>query len=506
MRTNNFLKLSTRTILTMCTITLMGSSLLQAQNYPIVGTKQTNAYDNAVQIGIPASGDAFYGQNANYPGTSPSYTDNGDGTITDNITGLMWQKTADFNGDGIINMDDKKTYVDALAAADTFSLGGYNDWRLPSTKELYSLFLANGTDPSGYTGSTAGLNPFLDTNYFDFDYGDTVNGERIIDAQYATTTIYVDYVFGNQSALFGVNLADGRIKGYPKDAAPPTFTPMVYYVKYVRGNPSYGINRFHDNGDGTVSDTATGLMWMKDDNGSAILWEDALSYAENFSYAGYEDWRLPDIKELQSIIDYTRSPVTTSSAAIDPAFNCTQITNEGGNADYGYYWSSTTHVNWSTQPGSAAMYVSFGRALGWMEMPPSSGNYTLLDVHGAGAQRSDFKTGDPASFPYGHGPQGDVIRIYNYVRLVRNQTPVGMDEQGLNDRFDIYPNPTDGAFHLYSTEGISQINIYSAEGKLLNRITPSNQPGESLQIEKPGLYIIGIQTDQDVSYHKLVVE
>jgi len=41
-------------------------------------------------------------------------------------------------------------------------------------------------------------------------------------------------------------------------------------------------------------------------------------------------------------------------------------------------------------------------------------------VHGAGAQRSDPKMGDPADFPSGHGPQGDAIRIYNFVRLVRN--------------------------------------------------------------------------------------
>ena len=46
-------------------------------------------------------------------------------------------------------------------------------------------------------------------------------------------------------------------------------------------------------------------------------------------------------------------------------------------------------------------------------------NYILMDVHGAGAQRSDPKAGNPADFPKGRGPQGDVIRIYNYVRLVR---------------------------------------------------------------------------------------
>ena len=39
------------------------------------------------------------------------------------------------------------------------------------------------------------------------------------------------------------------------------------------------------------------------------------------------------------------------------------------------------------------------------------GNYELMDVHGAGAQRSDPKVGNPDDYPYGHGPQGDVIRI-----------------------------------------------------------------------------------------------
>jgi len=53
--------------------------------------------------------------------------------------------------------------------------------------------------------------------------------------------------------------------------------------------------------------------------------------------------------------------------------------------------------------------------------PPTgaAGSYHYVDVHGAGAQRSDPKTGDPALFPHGRGPQGDVIRIRNFVRLVR---------------------------------------------------------------------------------------
>ena len=67
--------------------------------------------------------------------------------------------------------------------------------------------------------------------------------------------------------------------------------------------------------------------------------------------------------------------------------------------------------------GVTASYVAFGEALGWMQSP--WGGFTLMDVHGAGAQRSDPKVGDPSEYSYGRGPQGDVVRIYNYVRCVR---------------------------------------------------------------------------------------
>lgn len=119
-----------------------------------------------------------------------------------------------------------------------------------------------------------------------------------------------------------------------------------------------------------------------------------------------------NISDFQSIVDYTRSPGTTNSAAIDPLFNSTQITNEAGQTDYGFYWSSTTHSNWSRVSGGFASYVSFGRAMGYMN--------NWVDVHGAGTQRSDPKVGDPSEFPTGHGPQGDAIRILNFVRCVRN--------------------------------------------------------------------------------------
>jgi hypothetical protein len=209
---------------------------------------------------------------------------------------------------------------------------------------------------------------------------------------------------------FGVNFADGRIKGYPSVKAKGGKTTK--FVRYVRGNPDYGTNQFVDNGDGTISDLATGLMWMQNDSNIALNWEEALAYAEDANAAGYDDWRLPNIKELQSILDYTRSPDTTNSAAMDPNFQASTIINEAGQEDWPFYWSSTTHVSASPRPYSAAAYMSFGRAMGYM------GN-RWMDVHGAGAQRSDPKQGDPDNFPFGRGPQGDNIRIYSHVRCVR---------------------------------------------------------------------------------------
>lgn len=381
--------------------------------YPVVGTKQTTFYNNSVEMSAPTSGTAFYGQNANYPGNTPNYKNNQDGTIIDMVTGLMWAQSPDTNGDGLLDYTDKVTYDEAVSGATSFNLGGYDDWRLPTIKELYSLIQFTGLDPSGYDGSsTDGLVPFIDTNFFGFMYGDEKAGERIIDSQYATSSIYVGTTMGGNTTMFGVNFADGRIKGYPAGTTPGPQGEKVYFVHYVRGNNDYGQNDFTDNGDGTITDNATGLMWMQDDNGKGIAWEAALAYAEGAAFAGYDDWRLPDVKELQSIVDYSRSPSTSQSPAIDPLFSCTAIMNEGGQTDYPFYWSGTTHANMSPFPGKNASYVSFGRALGYM-----FGEW--MDVHGAGAQRSDPKSGSSDDYPEGHGPQGDAIRINNFLRLVR---------------------------------------------------------------------------------------
>ena len=384
--------------------------------YAVIDTGQLYCYDNTNELSIcPVEDEPFYGQDNQYVRLPCDYSDNGDGTVTDNVTGLMWQKSPDTDGDGDIDAADKLTYDEALAGAETLTLAGYSDWRLPTIKELYSLIDFSGVDPSGFEGTdTSGLIPFIDTRYFDFAYGDTAAGERIIDAQYASSNLYVDDNAG--SLLFGVNFADGRIKGYGL-TIPGSGTEKTFYIIYVRGNTNYGDNSFVDNGDGTIIDRTTKMMWSKDDCGEGLTWEEALDWVEvknGTHFLGYSDWRMPNVKELQSIVDYTRSPGTTGSAAIDPLFSTTSIINEAGQTDFPFFWSSTTHANWTeTSGGSAGAYVAFGRAMGYMD-----GTWT--DVHGAGAQRSDPKTGDPKDYPTGHGPQGDAIRIFNYVRLVRD--------------------------------------------------------------------------------------
>jgi len=488
----------------MLALTISGTAV-QAQSYAIAGTGQVKAYNNTTEIAVPESGQSWYGQSANYPGNQPSYTLNGDGTVTDNITELMWSQSPDINNDGVIDYSDKLTYYEAVASAEPFSLAGYNDWRLPTIKELYSLIMFSGVDvdPQSVTGSA----PFIDTNYFRFAYGDMSAGERIIDAQMATSTLYVSTTMGGQKTMFGVNFADGRIKGYPTDPSSLDPDGKKFYVYYVRGNSQYGQNQFTDNGNGTITDQASGLMWMQNDNGEALSWEEALSYAENFSFNNYTDWRLPSAKELQSIVDYTRSPATTNSAAIDPLFNCTQITDEGGDPNYPFYWAGTTHVNSTETPGEAAVYVCFGEALGWMEDPLLPGSYVLMDVHGAGAQRSDFKTGDPAWYPYGHGPQGDVVRIYNYVRLVRNASgSLGTNNQTEKENLPVVvPNPANGQVSVKNHEGFSTLSIYNNSGERISQSDLNNSDSDILiGLPVKGIYYFCFQGPANTVVKKIV--
>jgi hypothetical protein len=439
--------------------------------YKVVGTGVTKCYNNTTLITCPTdSSAAFFGQDQ---GITPQYQDNGDGTTTDLNTGLMWVRTR----------GSKMSWDSAFIMASRCSTGGHTDWRVPTIKELYSLINFNGK--SGLTASACIA--YLDTNYFQIAYGNTAIGERIIDGQDWSANQYKGLTMVADTTVFGVNFIDGRIKGYPK-YQPGTGTTVKYklYVRFVRGNISYGMNNFTDNGDQTITDNATGLMWMKDDSHSGMNWQDALAWVQaknDDHYLGYHDWRLPTAKELQSIVDYTRCKDFTNSAAIDPVFTCSSITDEGGNLNWPFFWSNTTHLD-----NMGGVYVAFGEALGWMQSPPWVTYYTLLDVHGAGAQRSDPKAGSYTSYflgydqsgnpVYGLGPQGDVIRINNYVRMVRTHNSTSGMNDGSNPGSGILlgqnePNPFSSStsihFSLDRPETVA-LRIYSITGRTIKTL------------------------------------
>lgn len=173
-------------------LTISFNSLAQV-TYPIVDTDVTDFYNNNALISAPETGAPFYGQDASYYGSQPDYTDNGDGTIIDNVTGLIWQQ----------NMGIKISYEDALIKADTMTLGGYSDWRIPTIKELYSLAIF-----SGRCFGEEAIDKFIDTSYFDQPIGDTSIDEREIDAQTWSQTHCVDLLMNGITSVYGFNFVD----------------------------------------------------------------------------------------------------------------------------------------------------------------------------------------------------------------------------------------------------------------------------------------------------------
>jgi hypothetical protein len=426
-------------------------SVTHRLSYPVVDTYQTQCFGLQKDLSTcPTTDTPLFGQDAQYQGFIPSYQSHENGTVTDEVTGLVWAASMDTNQDGVVNQRDKMTYNNAQRYAEQAKIGGFDDWRVPTIKELYSLILFDGEDPSGMDGQKGkiSLTPFINNSVLPFASGDMDAGERLIDGQYMTSTKYVSTTMNGQETVFGVNFIDGRIKGYGMRLHGDAKT---FYVLLVRGATDYGNNKFSVNKNGTVFDAATGLEWQQQDSQKGMDWSSALSYCEGSSSSGYSDWRLPNVKELQTLVDYSKSPDTSNSASIDAVFDVTGIINEAGLKDYPNYWSSTTHK--SLRPnnnGQAGAYVAFGRSMGYMSSK-------WMDVHGAGSQRSDPKQGRASDYPTGHGPQGDSIRIENYVRCVRGGADLVIQPKlQSRDRVD---------FELTGNEGATRMGGQQPRGK-----------------------------------------
>ena len=359
--------------------------------YPIVDTNQGFCYDNSgVLDTCPAEGEAFYGQDAQYTGNVPSYTDNGDGTITDNVTGLIW--TQDISSYSM-------TWSDASSYCESLTTGGYTDWRLPTVKELWSI----RDFSQGW--------PWVDTDYF-YLVGD--GSQQSQHHSWTSTPYLVESDYQNEQVIgdpaWIVNDWTGHIKAMSGNR----------FVRAVRGTTSYGTNDFVDNNDGTVTDNATGLMWSQDDSGEVLYWEEALAYAEAATIAGYDDWRLPNIKELQSIADYSGC----FPAMNTDFFNLTEVTNIvydttgeqiAEQTNYPFYWSSTSNPV-EGEDGD----IDGGTIYAWFLSSGYNVDMSGYDLHGAGSVCFGAKSEENAGLE-------DSVEIM--VRLVRGgdvtETPDG---------------------------------------------------------------------------------
>jgi hypothetical protein len=262
---------------------------------------------------------------------NPRFVDNGDGTITDRMTGLIWLK---FSGIGGQNWSDAITYCENLTT-------GANDWRMPNIRELMSLMnysrdLGGWLQSQGFTGLMRSY--FTSTTPAD-SAGcslDSENGNK-------TSTIPP---LGNTEFLvcLAVRLSSDRL--------PVTGQSTVHTAgddgTYQKG-VAFPLIRFRDNGDGTMTDNMTGLVWLKNVGSATYTWTQALDYVDTLNSAvsgngGYHDWRLPTSNEFDGLNDYSqRNPYTW-------------LNNQGFSGvinDLQNYWSSTTFY---TSGSSARSY------------------------------------------------------------------------------------------------------------------------------------------------------
>ena len=191
--------LSTRTFPVWICVILLSGMFLAGWNgqTAIKDTGQDKCFDTTGEITCPSPGESFYGQDAQYAvGCQPSYTDNGDGTVTDNCTGLMWQQEDD---------NVQRNWEAALVYCETLELAEYTDWRLPNRRELESIL-----DMSTHR-------PMINEDFFPgTDYGTNV--------RYWTSTTYV---LPPELNAFGVRFGSGYTDAQEK-------TDSSEYTRCVR--------------------------------------------------------------------------------------------------------------------------------------------------------------------------------------------------------------------------------------------------------------------------------
>ena len=258
------------------------------------------------QVRLPDTGITLrytktFGEDADYAGSAPSFKDNGDGTITDHLTGLIWQKA----DGGEMTWEKAKDYAKSLR------LAGRQDWRLPTSMELFAL------TNQGMHG------PAMDTSVF----------TRSEARYWWTNSPRAD----DSTKVWLVN-SGGGIGAHAKTETVSAGGERPVHVRCVAGISVTGTGpSLVENGDGTVTDRRTGLTWQKIGPAKPLTWEEALRACESLKPSARGAWRLPNIKELRSLSD---------DAKIRPSLDRKFFPE----AKIANYWSSTTQSN---RPGRA---------------------------------------------------------------------------------------------------------------------------------------------------------
>ncbi|MCP4699565.1 MAG: DUF1566 domain-containing protein [Gammaproteobacteria bacterium] len=192
-----------------------------------------------------------------------SFQDNGDRTVTDTNTGLIWQQQD--NG-------GRRTWNDAQSYCESLTLAGRDDWRLPSVHEFSTLLDYRRHHPA------------IDTVFFPDAHSDD---------PYWSGSVLTN---ASDNAWY-LNFSNGKVDWANAD-------DNYYYVRCSSGSfKPAPIVRSED----TATDTPIGLVWQRRDDGAKRNRQDARRYCEDLSLAGYDDWRLPGIEELERIVDYGHS-------------------------------------------------------------------------------------------------------------------------------------------------------------------------------------------------------
>ena len=290
-----------------------------------------------------------------------------DGTWRDRNKAFTWYNPnhgQDYDKDGnTITFDGTESsqdtqdfiaYVNSDPSVNSGSgLCGRSNWRLPTVHEIegladYDAVVAVVADD----GSTSYSTPTIDTDYFPYALASQyqwywtshLNVDPDVNtAGGSSTSNYFAWTYGSAESRTrsGTGSTVGTTDRY-------NFVRLVSSSAAVASHFSdYSNDRYTDNGDGTISDHQTGLMWSKcsygqtydanDANSDGIIcegspafgtWQQAFAWAADSTDHGHSDWRLPNIKELGSIVDF---------GSAKPAINQSIFPNTVS----GPYWSST---------------------------------------------------------------------------------------------------------------------------------------------------------------------